>query len=56
MTEKISEVHEKNNRYSRLVVQNASLLEENKKLDASKEELEWETNPELKNTDAIKQK
>jgi len=31
------------------LVQNAALVEDNKALDASKEELEWETNPEIKN-------
>ncbi len=42
--------------WTKLVAQNASLVEENKKLDASKEELEWETNPEIKTADVSRQK
>ena len=53
---RIKEVHEKNNLWNQLVTQNVSLVEGNKKLNASKEELEWETNPEIKTVDATKQK
>lgn len=53
---RIKGIHEKNQIWSQLVAQNSILVEENKKLDASKEELEWETNPEVKNADVAKQK
>lgn len=48
MKEKISKVKEQNERYGKLIVENNQLREENVKLDATKEGMEWETSADIK--------